>query len=332
MKKNFKFLSMAVLASLMVGGANTACTSDEANDLTAEAATVELVKAPDFMAWSGDVVYGDTRTTRAWWDNMSDLQRQVIYTEGLFHNEVEANLAINIEKEKGDWISSHLSVHVDTATNFTVTLPVAAEYYCAADDMDIVQSHKSRLDKELNIEGKEQTMTCTIAGAEVTLKVVFGEDKITISSNGITQEVINACRELNGDGITFEVWNYYNDEKAPNAPLISREGLRTELDKSTISFTTVVPDFYINAFGSVKTYDENGKEILQPGVKDPWACTVAPSNEEELFGTKVTNCPHGNGSTYNTIYVKKGVVLKDDPKYPNNQEENSEESEETPQE
>lgn len=328
MKKNFKFLSMAVLASLMVGGANTACTSDEANDLTAEAATVELVKAPDFMAWSGDVVYGDTRTTRAWWDNMSDLQRQVIYTEGLFHNEVEANLAINIEKEKGDWISSHLSVHVDTATNFTVTLPVAAEYYCAADDMDIVQSHKSRLDKELNIEGKEQTMTCTIAGAEVTLKVVFGEDKITISSKGITQEVINACRELNGDGITFEVWNYYNDEKAPNAPLINREGLRTELNNSRIEFT-INPDFYINAFGSVKTYDNDGK-VLTDDI-DPWACTVAPSDEEK-FSTKVTGCPHGNGSTHNTIYVKTGVPLKDDPKYPNNQEENSEESEETPQE
>ena len=170
---------------------------------------------------------------------------------------VEVNLALNEEKEYGDWIESHLSIHVRDTTDVTVFLPVEAEYYCEMDDMAIILKH----DVDFIYRETTEVLSMQIGEYDVTLTIVYSADGVKISTSGINAEILKYCREKYNDGITFEVYNYYNSA-------LDREQLQAKLNNSTISFTNA-PKVYVNAFGYIN------------GSADNLACTVKPTDIED---------------------------------------------------
>lgn len=173
---------------------------------------------------------------------------------------VEVNLALNAERENGDYLESHLSVHVRDTTDFTLFIPVEAQYYCDADDMMIVAKHG---DEYIRNEVKETT-SMTIDGNVVTLNVTFSEKGITIASEGINSDVLKYLRKKYEDGLTFEVRNYYNET-------LTREALKELLDQSTIAFSNA-PKTYVLAKGL------NGDTVL---TEDALACYVTPTDADK---------------------------------------------------
>lgn len=200
-------------------------------------------------------------------------------------NEVEINLN---GTDKGDILESHLSIHVRAATDVEVFIPVPVEYYVEADDMAIVMQH------EINhmVHGGPYVLEYELKDSDpaltVTLTVAFEEEGIRITTDGITQEVIDWCQEKCQDGITFEVWNYFDKETGINLDM-----LKDYLNQATVKFLDECPDFYINAF----TEDN--------GVKDDEDCTVSIVEEQRNQFEDPTVGPHLNGSTKNEIYENK---------------------------
>lgn len=169
---------------------------------------------------------------------------------------VEVNMSINDEHEKDDWIQTKTSIHVRDTTDIEITIPVPKEYYLEADDMAIVEKH---YDDMVYNEG-ESTVTMNINGNSVTLTTTYKDGSITIKTSGINTSVLKYCRENFGDGLTFEVFNYYQNT--------NRSALQALLNQSTISFTDDTRK-YINAFGHI------GGD--NPYV-NPLDCTVKPSS------------------------------------------------------
>ncbi len=167
---------------------------------------------------------------------------------------VEVNLALNAEKATGDWKESHLSIHVRDTTDITLFLPVEAQYYCPKDDMMIVQKH----DEAYQYNETATSTSMTINGNVVKLTVNYADNGITISTNGINADVLEYLRTTYGDGLTFEIRNYYNDG-------LDRTQLQQLLNNSTISFTNA-PATYVSANG------------LSGGVEDALACKVKPQD------------------------------------------------------
>lgn len=222
-----------------------------------------------------------------------------IYYEDKGH--VEVNLSVNEKKETDDYIWSKLSIHVRDTTDVEIFIPVGAEYYCEADDFYIVQKHDTE-DAYVYTENTEK-VEMTIAGQKVTLTVKHAQNGMYVTTDGINAAVLKECRKTYGDGITFEIWSYYNEK------ITSREMLKTMLDQSTVKFLDEEPDYYINAFGKVREYtkpiyskadpntglltlytDEACTQILPYqywertadgsvnifGHKNPWDCVVTP--------------------------------------------------------
>ena len=157
---------------------------------------------------------------------------------------VEVNLSAQDHKDEE---CSKLSVHVRDTCNFKVFIPVPATAYCEADDMYIVEKHYE------NMSYNEQTnvMEREINGQKVTLTVSYVADGIYIESQGINAKVLEYCRNVYGDGITFEVWNYYNIKK------LTREELLKNLNEATIEFTDNQPYKYVNTIVA-KNVDTKG--------------------------------------------------------------------------
>lgn len=242
------------------------------------------------------------------------------YYENKAH--VEVNLSVNDEKETGDYIATKLSIHVRDITDVEVFIPVSADYYCPADDMYIVALH----DKEYVYNELTQQTQIEVAGQTVTLTVSFENGGIRVTTDGVNAEVIKYCRETYGDGITFEVWNYYKDNT-------TRDELKPMLDASTITFLDKEPDYYINAFAKLREYTEpiynqydeetgewtlytdeactqvldskywerteDGYEIF--GHKNEWDCVVLPVESRENGFYKDEDCVTGE---YNKNYAK----------------------------
>lgn len=207
---------------------------------------------------------------------------------------VEVNLALD-GKDEDNSLISHLSIHVRAATNVEVFIPVPQQYYCDADDMAIVMEHK----EDLMIHGGPIRTEYNVGGNTVTLNVNFEEGGIRVWTEGINETVIDFCRETYNDGITFEIWNYFNDpdmilgdSKLP----LSIEELKKYLDQATVRFINKVPEAYVNAFGVI-----NGKyDDANPDNNDFHVTPVDPEDfEEPIEG------PHYNASENNDIYLKK---------------------------
>lgn len=213
---------------------------------------------------------------------------------------VEVNLSLNDEHETGDYIATKLSIHVRSITDVEVFLPVDKQYYCVADDMDISLSHR---EPNMTYNTDPQYVEMEIAGTKVTFTVRYEDEGIYAATNGVNQAVIDYCNENYGDGLTFEVWNYFKD--------ITRDELKPMLDLSTVSFLTRNPALYINAFAQLRSYDgpvysklvdgqlfpytdeactilldeqywtrisPEAKDYIFVGTKNPWDCVVAPAD------------------------------------------------------
>ncbi len=186
--------------------------------------------------------------------------------------EVEVNLSLNEKKTDGDYIATKLSIHVRDTADVEVFIPVEAQYYCQADDMNIVLSHK-KLAEQYNNSANDREMAWTVAGQTVKLTVSYATDGIRVKTQGVNKAVLKALREQYGDGITFEVWNYFK------ADAITREQLKPMLDKSTVSFTEA-PGRYVNAFGAL--YDYTGKVYSKADGNGVWTPYTDEACSQEL--------------------------------------------------
>lgn len=195
-----------------------------------------------------------------------------------FDGEVEVNLSVNAEKSEGDYIATKLSIHVRDTTDVEVFIPATAEYYCQADDVNVVLSHKLNA-AEYNNVTNTNSMNYKIAGQTITFTVAYELGGIRVTTSGINAIVLKYLRETYGDGITFEVWNYYNNSVTINGTTsdVTRGMLKNQfLNNSTVKFTSN-PGQYVNAFGSINDY---GGVIYEKaddeGVRTPYtdkACT-----------------------------------------------------------
>lgn len=232
-------------------------------------------------------------------------------------NEVEANLGF--DDKNGKYPESHLSIHVRSANDVEMFIPMKLKYVCPADDMEIVQKHLDGLmdhggqiengtyDKDGKLvmaSGLLSKMTYTVGDEnqnwQVSLYVeyvaagytsshnneTFDQEGIHIWTEGINADMMDYLFEKFGDGITFEIWNYYDEEA-------SFDELKGYLNQTTIKFLgDNLPDYFINAFGSANHEVDKDCDIH---VEESQA------GDYEFVGTG----PHLNGSAYNDIYKNK---------------------------
>lgn len=317
MTKRFHFALMS--CALLLGGALASCSNEGPADDSKVAEGNMLVRSPKMIAYTNGMTFGDYGT------KAEDLENAGGETEVIENyvskNDVEINLSLNEEVENGtteegeefskDYISSHLSLHVRTPQNVKITLPVPSTYVCDADDMAIVKKH---LEDHFVYGDQNHTLSMNIAGQNVTVTVAYTAENFTITTSGINETVINALAEDYKDGITFEIWNYYNTE-------LTRAQLKEMLNNATVEFLEEEDnvDYYVNAFNELRKADEEtGEEISR--TLNPWDCTVSivsgqaenftaitPGSEEYLDGF------HGyNGSNLNKVFRNKRLDPKDD--------------------
>ena len=124
--------------------------------------------------------------------------------------------------------------------------------------MNIVLSHKLNAESYVGVADSKE-MTYDVNGNVVKLKVSYESNGIRVTTSGINAETLKYLRKTYGDGMTFEVWNYFKsnivDENGTVLESFDRAKLQTKLNASTIKFTSD-PGQYVNAFGAV--YDYNG--------------------------------------------------------------------------
>ena len=229
-------------------------------------------------------------------------------------NEVEVNLGM--DDKEGKYNETHTSIHVRSNTDVCMFIPMPLEYLCPADDMEIVQKHledymihggtpqNGTVDADGKLvmeEGLLSMMEYQIEDWNVKLYVefvgagtpsahngeTFPEEGIHIWTEGINADLMEYLQENYGDGITFEIWNYYNEET-------TLDDLKPYLDRAVIKFLNQnnLPDFFINAFGSAN-YDED---------KD---CNVSLDESQSGNYEFVGEGSHLNGSDHNKIYESK---------------------------
>ena len=214
--------------------------------------------------------------------------------------EVEINLSLNDSHDqyaKEDLVSK-LSIHVRYAGDVEVFIPVPKGYYCDADDFAIRGENNTYLEPQ-----PESISYYEIAGKTVTLTVAFEEGGIRVTTDGIDQDVLDYCYEHYGDGVNFEIYNYYGlyEEtedgyvRAENGN-IAREVILGYLNQATVEFLdNPYPDYYINAFHA----NAEGE-----GDHD---CSVSIiGSQSDQYPNKAEG-EHLNGSEWNQIYSQDGV-------------------------
>lgn len=234
-------------------------------------------------------------------------------------NEVETNLGFDMKGQPGEkYPESHLSIHVRSAVDVDIFIPMPLDLICPADDMEIVKKHFKgemvhggefqnaqtdadgkvimeggllskvtyQIDKwtvELYVEYVEAGYTSTVDGE------TFTEDGIHIRTKGLegNTELMDYLQENYGDGITFEIWNYYNEGSDKNEILAN-------LNEAVIKFIGELPDWYINSFGKEDGQTDTNADCtvnLDDSVKDDF----------EYQGEGA----HLNGSENNQIFENK---------------------------
>lgn len=202
---------------------------------------------------------------------------------------VEVNFSINDRQYESN--DTKLSIHVRDTTDVTIFIPTPADYYCPVDDMMIVQKHD-----EAQVYNTSSTVDMNINGNVVSLTTTYSKEGITISTKGINADVLKYLRNTYGDGLTFEINNYFATERLDengNKVKVTRDELQAMLNNTTISFTQT-PKFYLNAFGILK----------DTGIINPLDCTVTPA-DASLFGDKKGSDPEHGSTSYLYIWERK---------------------------
>ena len=272
--KFYGFAFGAMALSLLASCSNE--VKNEPNTPDGALPQMQLAKTPDLVIWSANEVLAGQAPA-----NVSTKA-----TNKYDNKEVEVNLAIQDVHTNYDIedLVTHLSIHVRTATDVTVVLPIEKKYYCDQDDLYI---YNERGVDDWSIDETETSLTATVVGSykekdeegeevevqveqDVTLTIVFNDDNITISTKDITDKVIKACKAANGDGINFDVYNYYirgNQYTTGSYAEWSLQGLSEALSSeetpATIEFGEGISnvDFYINAFTGNKVNGKNNVEV-----------------------------------------------------------------------
>lgn len=217
-------------------------------------------------------------------DNDSDVSTDPVHPAKPEH--VETNLSI---EKHNDYLSTHLSIHVRANTDIEVFIPLKAEYYCKADDMEIVQKHE----ENFLVHGGPESLDYEIAGNGIKLSLGFELEGIRIATQGINQDVIEYLRGLTGDGITFEIWNYMNLETGlTDTQLLAV--IREALNGATIRFIDNMPPLYVNAFNK----DASGEKWM-------WDCKVNIDPAQYLLYNSPVTGYFLNGSPFNELYYKQ---------------------------
>lgn len=256
------------------------------------------------------------------------------------YDEVEVNLSVNDVHMNGDeqkydyadlW--TKLSIHVRKATDVRVLLPIPAKYVVESDDFIIFQTHENPnqsiyKDKTTHGQIESHTTSYTINGWTVDLTVKFYESYpgypygcIEIETNGIEQEgLMEYLWETNGDGLNFEIWNYFetgtykegqttvgSDDLTYSSDLtkgrlwnILNSLYRNEFGATTIAFLDEDPSFYINAYGYEWT--ASGLQGSHNEEINPWDCRVEPIAHEGAFDMLTKYCYHLNDTPWNIIW------------------------------
>lgn len=105
-----------------------------------------------------------------------------------------------------------LSIHVRDTVDVEVYIPIEKSKYCQKDDMFIVERHQPGywVYNGDNAEGiSQETVSMNIAGDNITLTISYEEAGIRIKTKGIGANALKYCRQEFGDGITFEISNYF---------------------------------------------------------------------------------------------------------------------------
>ena len=269
-------------------------------------------------------------------------------------NHVEINLALNdvhtlpngSNKYDIEDLVSKLSIHVRYPKDVEVVIPVPASIYCDQDDLYILNNHYQGNyvyggeHQEFSIPvGNGNTVTLTVeyvspANDELTEK---GEGYIRVWTTGINEGIIQYCRDNFGDGINFEVYNYYNrgnQYSVGNFVEISYDELQWKyLSRSFVNFdwqqsvgssTKTYPVYFVNAFNSIagnynpgdcyvwimgderanngnKTYVNNGN-IFRQGVNAETVIWGEGKYSEKSYFHNAYQGYHYNGSQYNWIH------------------------------
>ena len=200
---------------------------------------------------------------------------------------VEVNFSIYDRKYEAN--ETKLSIHVRDTTDIAIFIPTSADYYCPVDDMLIVQKHDIA-----QVYNTSSTVDMDINGNKVSLTTTYAKDGITITTNGINADVLKYLRKTYGDGLTFEINNYFATERldaSGNKVAVTRDEIQEMLNRSTISFTNT-PKFYLNAFGVIDN------AII------PNDCNVSPA-DATLFGDRVGVEPEHGSTSYLYIWERK---------------------------
>ncbi|MCH5242320.1 MAG: hypothetical protein J1F67_07830 [Muribaculaceae bacterium] len=190
-------------------------------------------------------------------------------------SEVEVNLSILDEHDKYDItdLVTKLSIHVRYPRDVEVILPVPANIYCDQDDLYILKDHyDTNGEPNWAYDGEYHNVVYNINGQNVELHVEFvapdNDDIITkktgfirVYTKGINEEVIAYLYKNFGDGINFEIFNYYNrgtKYTTGKYPEIKADELQGYLNHSMINFDweelmkdRIYPAYYIMAFNEL---------------------------------------------------------------------------------
>lgn len=200
---------------------------------------------------------------------------------------VEVNLSINDKHEEGDWIHTKLSIHVRSVSDVEIFIPVPKELYLDKDDMDIVISHQLDLEEYIPQPTTESfTITNCDNGDEyeVSATVKFENEGIRITTQGMTGDLLAYLQKTYGDGLNFEIWNYYNIDE------VDREALKPYLNATTVTFTAS-PTLFVNAFAAI------GEDNHQ----NPSDCVVTPPSGYSVYRTRT----YDKHEDYNVIYKQQ---------------------------
>lgn len=300
-------------------------------------------------------LYGYTNDNNGFWDRIIKISKVEIPEETpeepevtpnipqgdsvegniVHNNEVEVNLAILDTHENYDVedLVSKLSIHVRYAKDVKVRIPVPTELIVPKDDLDIL------LTRPEIVYGKENHAAFFVGGNLVELYVNFldavdcagapydagfyeyGCTMIEVSTKGINKDVMEYCFNKNGDGVNFEVYNYYQfNTVGADGQLERRKPTAQEIydlkvgsfDSSTIEFgynrgdnwtayynITDYPYYYINAFYMGEGDRENFDDVNDCYVK-------IIDNQGEDFDN-VYEGEHLNASGRNFVYVRNDI-------------------------
>ena len=130
----------------------------------------------------------------------------------------------------------------------------------------------------------------------------------------MNENVQNYLQNTFHDGLTFEICNYFNTEKAianGSTKAISKDDLKSILDNGTIISFTHTPAVYANAYGLLKgkaTAGEKEVKIVEDDQEVTYHvraldCKVEPLYKT-LFNTEVTEGVSNGHTSYFYTYTR----------------------------